>query len=145
MGIQIYDKADKIEKDGTVYYFVKDGSKNCFSFGSRIGKDWFQEYPQREVRESDWKLVATKKVGSYGKIADTNLNCPTSYIYGRIMFGNKYNIALYLDKKKTIKFEDLQEQQQYNVSIIIDRYSTSEWVIDLDKPVPEEKAKKVCT
>lgn len=140
MSIEMYDRAAVIKKDGTNYYMVKHGSKNTFNIGRRTSNDFRPEYKQRESRCSDWRVVAKGE----GKMADTSWNAPTGWIYGRIQFGNKRNIALYLDKQKPRDFENFDEVQQGEIASIIDGYNKpnrAEWVIDLKNIKPEKQVK----
>ncbi len=146
MSIEIYDKARIVKKGDTYHYLVKWGSKNCFTcpWQHVIGDDLHDRYLQRETRDSDWHCVATSNERDWkdNTIALTVWNCPTSYVCGRIRFGNGKNIALYFAKKKervTTDYNDLDEEQQKNVDKIITwEYSNR---IDLGN-IPEEKKGK---
>jgi hypothetical protein len=142
MSIEMYDRATVVKKGGKFHYLVKHGSKNTFSIGSRINNHFRREYPTRQVRASDWRLVAISE--GMGRMGDTSWNAPTSWIYGRIMFGNKRNIALYLDKLKPLEYEDFDEWQKANFDSILDIYSKENYarnVIDL-ADIKEEQSRK---
>ena len=96
MSIEIYDKAIKIRKDDRVYFLLKYGSKNSFTCPNQyvIGDNFRSKFLRRESRDSSWSVIASCDVTKYTDtmMADTSWNCPTSQIYGRVMFGNKKNI-----------------------------------------------------
>lgn len=128
----MYDRAAVVKKGNRYNYLVKHGSKNTFSIGRRIGNDFRPQYMQREARDSRWHLVAISE--GVGRMADTKWNAPTAWIYGRISFGNKRNIALYLDKVKPIRYEDLDEAQRVGLDSVLatyERENYAEYVIDL--------------
>lgn len=129
MSISIYDKAKVIEKDNVKTYILKCGSKNCFSnpYQYTIDNNLHDKYMRGTTRESDWSIVAKGN----GRMADTRLNCPTSGVYGKIRFGNKMNIALFFDKVKPTKYEDLDDEQKKNFDSLQGMYIGYEW-IDLD-------------
>lgn len=141
MSIQLYDRGAVIIRNNTKHYLVKHGSKNSFTcpYQTRTDNHFKRQYLRREARDSDWHVVARGE----GKMADTSWNAPTGYIYGRILFGNKYNIALYLDKVKPIDYETLSEEQKYNVDVILNWYVGKGCVIDLADIKPEQKMKDV--
>jgi len=149
MAINIYDSAKKIQKEDTTFFLIKCGSKNCFTYPYQrlVDNDLHYKTSQRETRESDWSCVAKTKTNK--RMAITRWNCPTGSIYGRIQFGNKYNIALYLDRKKTTLYEELDDMQQKVFDDIVmssenvdEKYSDS--LLDLDKnhDIPEPKRYK---
>jgi hypothetical protein len=145
MAIEIYDRAKKIHKDGIVYYMVKWGSKNCFNCGGQnlVDNDLHSKWTQKETRESDWHVIGKRKLTSPAKMADTLWNATTGDYYGEVRFGNKRNIALYLDKTPLVDYNDLDMEQQANFDSTL-RYSEgvdqkySNSLIDLDN-IPEDK------
>ena len=139
MAIELYDAAKKIQKDDTTYYFVKHGSKNVSTYGSRLDKNFRREYPRGEYRDSDWYLVAYKKKASPAKMAQTSWNSPTGYIYGRIQFGNGYNIALYLDRQTATKWDEFDLEQQAGVIGVIGNGKQYQYAIELDNPEHQRK------
>lgn len=142
MSIQIYDRATVVKKAGRYYYFVKHGSKNTFSVGQRLDNHFRPQYMQRESRDSRWYLVAMSE--GIGRMADTKWNAPTSWIYGRIMFGNKKNIALHLDKVGPLIYEELDEAQRVGIDSILatyERENYAEQVIDLAE-IKEEQSRQ---
>jgi len=99
------------------------------------------------VRESDWSVIAKTKRNI--PLAVSVWNCPKSYIYGNIQFGNGYNIALYLDRKEATPYEELDLEQQENFDYLLslaenvdDQYLDS--LLDLDQypNLPEKKLYK---
>jgi hypothetical protein len=150
MAIEIYDKAKVIKKDGTFYFFVKWGSKNCFTCpGQTVYDDNFhRKFLSREVRDSDWYCVAKGK--EQATILKSSWNCPTSSVYGVIRFGNGKNIASYLAKTAAVPYETLDSVQQGAVdgfiSTLEDHIAKAEWLggnIDLDAMKPEQEMKIV--
>lgn len=142
MSIEIYDRAKVVKKEGVFYYLVKHGSKNTFTVGSRVDDNFRRQYPSREVRHSEWRLIA--KSEGVGRMGDTKWNAPTSWIYGRIMFGNKRNIALALDKMKPFDYESFDEWQKANFDSILELYAKenyAQYVIDL-ADIKEEQMRK---
>lgn len=123
MGIEIYDKAAVIEKDGTIYYLVKQGSKNCSTCAWQTVTDnnFRDKYLRGEARESDWHLIAygTPDEHERGTIGETWWNCPTSTVYGQIRFGNKLNIAYYLARQTPKPFEAFDAEQRRNIEAVI--------------------------
>lgn len=117
MSIELYDRAAVIKKDGVKYYLVKHGSKNSFTCPGQYRTDgnFKRQYLRREARDSDWHLVAYGD----GYMSDTSWNAPTGYIYGRIAFGNKRNIALALDKMKPRDYESYDEEQRANIDKLL--------------------------
>lgn len=149
MAINLYDSAKKISKDGTTYMLVKSGSKNCFDVpGNRIiDNNLHTKYTRGETRESDWSVIAKTKHNR--PMAVTQWNCPLSQIYGKVQFGNRYNIALYLDRLAPVDFNELDEEQQTNFNIILSRsqdvdqqYMDSIIDLDLYPDLPENKQYK---
>lgn len=147
MSISLYDSAKKIEKDGTIYSMVKSGSKNCQIYGGQriIDNNLRSKWTVNDTRESDWSVIA--KTTTNAPLANTMWNCPTSSIYGRILFTTGLNIALYLDKKEPTRYEDLDDDQQRNFNYLLDyaegideQYMDS--LINLDSPLPEHKRLK---
>jgi len=127
MAIEIYDDAKIIKKGNIYYYLLKYGSKNCFIYNGQeiIDNNFKNRFLRKNKRESDWWVVA---VGSCedvinNTIAKTYLNSPTSYMYGRIRFGNKKNIALYFvkNKNKVVDYDACDEEQKANIDYIIGR------------------------
>lgn len=150
MSIDIYDKADLIKKDNTYYYFVKSGSKNCFTcpFQGILGNDWNYKMARRQTRESNWKLIATggSEEVVNDKIAETHWNAPTSCYYGQVRFGNKKNIALYFvkNKGKAKDYSLLTEYQKENIDEMLDEYLNKlagKYTIDLKDIKDNEKTK----
>jgi hypothetical protein len=141
MSIQIFDKAAIIKKDGVKHFMVKYGSKNSFTCHKqqRIDNHFRSQYLRRQARDSDWRVIAQGD----GKMANTIWNAPTSYIYGCIMFGNKRNIALYLDKVKPVCYEELDKEQNANFDKILNWYTDKNHVIDLANIKDEQKYKEV--
>jgi hypothetical protein len=154
MAIDIYDKADIVKKDDKYYYFVKNGSKNCFTcpFQTIIDNDWNNRFIRSQSRESNWHLVAIgdENAVKNDKIAETEWNAPTSWYYGQIRFGNKKNIALYFVKRKN-KITDynlLNETQKANIDNEINVYVNEykmKYTIDLNNINPDKKAKTEIT
>lgn len=149
MSISLYDAAKKIKKDGTTYFLLKSGSKNCFTYGGQriIDNDLRDKWTRGETRESDWSVIA--KTTRNIPLAVAHWNAPVSHLYGRIQFGNGYNVALYLDRKEATPYEQLDEQQQRNFDQLLAHAETVEekWLdsmIDLDKypDLPENKLYK---
>jgi len=128
MAIEIYDKAEIIKKNNKFYYFVKFGSKNCFTcaFQMIVDDNFEDKFLRGQSRNSNWHLVAIGNAPAVKSdlIANTCWNCPTSYIYGRIKFGNKKNIALYFVKRKNkiLDYALLSDMQQTNINHTIDYY-----------------------
>lgn len=149
MSIEIYNKAKIVKKGDTFYYFLKHHSKNdCICGGQVIVDDNFNDkYIRRDSRAGSWSVQAhggeAERVSD--KIADTFLNCPTSYIYGQVRFGNKKNIALYYAKQKDnyIDFENLSEMQKRNVSEKIEWYLKNERQCNLAEIPERMKTKEV--
>jgi len=153
MAIELYDSAKKIEKDGNVYYMLMQGSKNCFMYGGQnyIDKDLRTQWSTNEMRERDWNIRFKSKGNRL--LADTYLNCPKFSMYGNILFGNGYNIALYLDNKAPTKYEELDTDQQDNFDRELNIAETrlaqeikeygapkySDTMRDLDQELPEER------
>lgn len=146
MSISLYDAAKKIKKDDTTYFMVKSGSKNCFIMGGQriIDNNLHSKWTRGETRESDWSIIAKTKRNI--PLAVTNWNAPVSYLYGRIQFGNGYNVALYLDRKEATPYEELDLEQQDNFDELLahaeqvdTKYLDS--MIDLDQypDLPERK------
>ena len=125
MAIEIYDNAKIVKKGNTYYYLLKHGSKNCFNYGGQtvIDNNFKNKLIRGLARESVWRVVAVGSCDDVinNKIAETELNCPTSYVYGRIRFGNKKNIALYFvkNKNKIIDYDTCDEEQRANIDSII--------------------------
>lgn len=138
MSIEMYDKAKVIIKDDIKYFLLKYGSKNTFICGGQMitDNDLHHKYISRDVRDSHWSIIA---YGS-GYMADTYWNAPTGSVYGRIHFGDKKNMAYYMDRVKPIPFEELDAEQQ---SVFIGLIPTpdNEYVIDLEN-IPENKKVK---
>ena len=146
MAIEIYDKAKIVKKDDKYYYLLKYGSKNSFTCGGQSVMDdnFNMKYLHRDNRDSHWSVIAIGNEEDYknDRIADTYWNSPTSEVYGRIRFGNGYNIALYFAKVrkagKTILFERLTEQQQSNLRGTLEHGEKSDWTINLSD-IPERR------
>lgn len=140
MAIEIYDKAKVIKKGDTVYYLLKGGSKNCYTlpYQTRINNDLRNEYMRRESRESDWTCVCYGSIFDHSeqRVAHTCYNCPTSYVYGQIRFGNKKNIALFWAKTTPADYETLDDIQKYNFDKIVQQ--SKEYSFSLDN-IPESK------
>ncbi len=148
MSIEIYSKAESIKKDGITYYFLKHHSKNdCIcKHQSVIDGNFKTKFLMRDGRGGSWSIKAHAPSDIYqSQIAFTKYNCPTSYMYGKIQFGNKKNIALYWRKHKVKDFKDFNEYQQLNIVSIIDRYNRPEnaHYIDLSAIKAEDECKNV--
>jgi hypothetical protein len=149
MAIEIYDKASIVKKDDKVYWFVKYGSKNCFTCPYQTVTDdtWHNKFLRGQSRDSHWSLVAygAQKELDNDKIASTWLNSPTSEVYGQIRFGNHLNIALWFvkNKDKILKYEELDEEQQRNIDGLLSYYAENKnnvsWAIDLSGEIPAGK------
>lgn len=146
MAIEIYDRAKIVKKEEKYFYLVKFGSKNCFTLGGQYVMDdsFNMKYLHRNNRDSHWSVIAIGNEEDYrnDRIADTYWNAPTSQVYGRIRFGNGYNIALYFARLrkagKTILFERLTEQQQDNLRSLLEESEREKWAIKL-WDIPEHK------
>jgi hypothetical protein len=147
MAIEIYDNAKIVRKNDTFYYFLKCGSKNCFTcpFQSIQDNNFHNHFITRQSRVSDWSIIAIGNAEAVrdNAIADTWWNSPTSSIYGQVRFGNKKNIALYFvkNKNKILDYDWLDETQKVNIDNLINHYTTGEgkeYVIDLAN-IPEKK------
>lgn len=152
MAIEIYDKAKIIKKDNTYYYFLKNGSKNCFTcpFQTIVDNNFNNKFIRRQTRESNWHVIAISNYDDFksNKIADTNWNAPTSWYYGQIRFGNKKNIALFFSKTKPINYDILSINQQYNIDNYINYYINElmlKYTIDLGKIDDKNKMKPIQT
>jgi hypothetical protein len=148
MSIEIYNKAKIIKKDDKYYYFLKHHSKNdCICGGQVIVDDNFNnKYIARNSRAGSWSIKAIGNEETYknNTIAKTEWNCPTSYVYGQIMFGNKKNIALYWVKCKVENYNDFTDEQKYNIGESI-KYAENDgkkYVIDLTDIKENELMKK---
>ena len=146
MSIEIYDKAEIVKKGETYYYFLKNGSKNCFTCPNQtiVANDFNNKYLRGQSRESNWHIIAMgdSNTVKLNKIAETYFNSPTSVIYGRIQFGNKTNIALfYAKKKKILDYDLLNETQKKNIDEKIEYNKKLKWLytINLNEPIPQEK------
>ena len=132
MSIEIYDKAEVVQKDDTFYYLIKYGSKNCFTcrYQLVIDNKFNNKFLKRETRDSFWTVIATGGIEEYKNkaIANTIWNCPTSEAYGKVKFGNKNNMALYFAKSRPFCYELLDPTKRCNISKIL---SQSGKVIDL--------------
>lgn len=135
MSIEIYDKAEVIKLNDKYVFMVKHGSKNSFTCPHQyiIDNNFKDKYIRRQSRDSSWRVIAMGKIQS--SIGETNWNAPTCWIYGRVMFGDKKNIALYLAKKKAKTKLDFDQEQWKNIERIIEYSKT---FIDLDN-IPENK------
>ena len=146
MSIEIYGKAETIKKDGVYYYFLKHHSKNdCVCrHQSVIDGNFNTKFLMRDGRGGSWSIKAHAPSEIYqSQIAFTRYNCPTSYMYGQIQFGNKKNIALFWRKHKVKNFEDFSERQQSNILSIIDWYNGKDNTYRLDlSAIPAEKEYK---
>ena len=149
MAIEIYDSAKIVRKGDKFYYFLKYGSKNCFSNGGQYLEDnnFREQYARGSRRDSNWTVVAHGSTAEYlnSNIALTYLNSPTAVVYGQIRFGNKKNIALYYVKNNPIlDYYILDEEQQRNIDKHI-QYALLEtnkkYTIDLSN-IEERKAYK---
>ncbi len=152
MAIDIYDSAKIVKKDNTYYYFVKNGSKNCFTcpFQYIVDNNFRDKFIKGSSRESNWHLIAygTEKEVIADKIADTNWNCPTSRYYGVVKFGNKKNIALFFvkNKNRVIDYCLLDDEQKKNIDSKINHYLTElkgEYTIDLSDIQDEDKMEEI--
>jgi len=149
MAIEIYDKASIIKKDNKVYWFVKYGSKNCFTcpYQTITDNTWHNKFLRGQSRDSHWSLVAygTQKELENDKIANTWLNSPTSEVYGQIRFGDKKNMALWFvkNKDKSLNYKELDEEQQRNIDSLLTYYNEDQknmaWAVDLTGDIPEKK------
>jgi hypothetical protein len=149
MAIEIYDKARIVKKDDVFFYFLKNGSKNCFicPFQSIIDNNFNNKFIRRQSRESNWHLIAIgdNEAVKQNKIADTHWNAPTSSYYGRIAFGNHKNIALFFAKSRVWNYDLLSETQKINIDHEIKYYVNEEkmeWTIDLRKPLEDKNRMK---
>lgn len=130
MSIELYDRAAVIKKEGVKYYLVKHGSKNSFTCPGQYRTDgnFRRQYLRREARDSDWHLVAYGE----GYMSNTSWNAPTGYIYGRIAFGNKRNIALALDKMKARDYESYDDEQRANIDKILNYNKEKDYRYSID-------------
>jgi len=142
MSIEIYDKAEVIKLNDCYVFMVKHGSKNSYTCPNQytIDSNFNDKYIRRQSRDSTWYVIAKSK--NQSAIADTYWNCPTASIYGRVMFGDRKNIALYLAKKKAKTKDDYTEKQWRNIEQIIEYGNKSMYCIDIDKGIPENKMTK---
>ena len=152
MSIEIYNKATVIHKDDKIYYFLKYHSKNDSICGGQVIVDdsFHDKYIRRNSRSGSWsvKAIGTRGTHDTNEILYTKWNCPTSYIYGQIMFGNKLNIALYWANKKPKDFYSYDKEQQKNIQECIDwavREESKRWVIDLENIEEADKMKSIHT
>lgn len=129
MAIELYDKAEVIERGEMVYYFLKSGSKNDFICSGQtiVGPDFMPKFITRQVRSSCWRLVAygTLQDHKSGRIGYTKYNCPTSYMYGQIKFGDRLNIALWFAKRKPKLYHNYSPTQQEKIDWIINNFKES--------------------
>jgi hypothetical protein len=152
MAIDIYDSAKIVKKGNVYYYFVKNGSKNCFTcpFQYVVDNNFRDKFIRGSSRESNWRLIAygSQKEVIDDKIADTSWNCPTSYYYGEIRFGNKKNISLFFvkNKSKILDYNLLDSEQQKNIDNEIEYYLTElkgEYTIDLEYIEEKNRMKEI--
>lgn len=149
MSIEIYNKARVIKKDDKYYYFLKYHSKNdCICGGQYTVDDNFNnKYLQRDSFSGSWsvKAIGGKKEYNDQAIHKTFWNCPTSYVYGEIRFGNKKNIALYWAKKKVENYYDFTDEQKENIDNSINWAigKGKKYIIDLTDIAEKDKFKAV--
>ena len=148
MAIEIYDKAVIVKKNNLYFYFLKSGSKNCFTcpFQSIEDNNFNNKFIRSQSRESNWHLIAIgdSEAIRQDKISETKWNAPTSDYYGQVRFGNKKNIALAFVKNKNRiwNYDLLNETQKANIDNNIKYYiidQKMEWTIDLQKPLEDNK------
>lgn len=146
MAIEIYDKAAVIQKGDTIFYLLKHGSKNSYMCAgqSRIEGDFRRKWFRRDVRDSDWRVIAvgTPEQHRLGLIGDTYWNATTGMVYGDIRFAK--NIALYLARQTPKPLDSFDPDQQSNIAgiIAVDGAWFASSVIDLGA-IPAEKKLKL--
>jgi hypothetical protein len=151
MSIEIYDNAKIVKKDNKYYYFLKYGSKNCFTIGGQtiIDNNFDNKFIKRNTRDSFWHIIAIGEKDNIlnDNIVNTYYNSPKFYMYGDIRFGNKNNIALYFvrNKNKIIDYDLLNDIQKANIDNIINYYTNEakDYVIDLNNIKENEKTKDI--
>lgn len=148
MAIDIYDKASIVKKDDRYYYFVKNGSKNCFTcpFQTIVDNNFRNKFMKRQSRESNWKIIAVGNTDDVknDKIALTDWNAPLFWYYGLVRFGDKTNIALYFvkNKNKILDYNLLDEIQKANIDNNIRHYIDElkmQYTIDLSNIQEKDK------
>ncbi len=143
MAIEIYDKAKIIKKDKKYYYFLKYGSKNCFTCAFQTVEDnnFHNRFIRRQARDSHWSVIAVGNEVAYmdKHIGFTYWNGSTGAVYGRIAFGKVKNIALSFAKMKAVDFDSLDDIQKGNIKAHLDYARTNpKYTIDLAN-IPDAK------
>lgn len=150
MAIEIYDKAICVKKDYKYFYFLKYGSKNCFTCSGQsvLDDEFHTKWLKRETRDSDWNMIAYGGLQEFENdaIAETYWNNTTGGVYGRIKFGNGKNIALYFvkNKDKVWNYDELDGSQKSHIDNLIRYYEEEDkkrYTIDL-RDIPEIKKMK---